>query len=134
MEMEIVFPGGKKVHSKYKGFVVETDQPRSEGGDGSAPEPYDLLFSALGTCVGVNVLYFCESRNISTENIKVSMTVDKNEKTHLAEKIGIRIQLPDTFPEKYRSAVKRVADLCAVKRTFSSPPEISLILEGDVSE
>jgi putative redox protein len=128
MEMEILFPGGKRVYSDYKGFVVQTDQPKDEGGDGSAPEPYDLLLSALGTCAGVNVLYFCESRSIPTEGIKVSMSIEKNEKTHLVERIGIRIQLPDTFPEKYREAVKRAADLCAVKRTFSSPPEISLVL------
>ena len=129
MEMEILFPGGKKVDSNYKGFVVQTDQPKSEGGDSSAPEPYDLMLSALGTCAGVNVLYFCESRNISTEGIKVSMFIEKNEKTHLAERADVRIKLPDTFPEKYRAAVKRAADLCAVKRTFSSPPEISVVTE-----
>jgi putative redox protein len=128
MEMEILFPGGKRVQSSYKGFVVETDQPKEEGGDGSAPEPYDLLLSALGTCAGVNVLYFCESRSLPTEGVRISMSVEKNDKTHLAERIGIQIRLPDTFPEKYRAAVKRAADLCAVKRTFANPPEISLAL------
>jgi len=53
MEMEITFPGGKKVNSTYKGFTVETDQPKDEGGDGSAPEPYDLFLSSIGTCTGV---------------------------------------------------------------------------------
>ena len=130
MEMEILFPGGKRVDSKYKGYVVKTDQPKSEGGDGSAPEPYDLMLSALGTCAGVNVLYFCESRKIPVEGIKVSMQIEKNEKTHLAEQLHVRIQLPGTFPEKYRAAVKRAADLCAVKRTFAAPPEISVIMEG----
>ena len=130
MEMEMLFPGGKKVDSKYKGFVVKTDQPKDEGGDGSAPEPYDLLLSALGTCAGVNVLYFCESRKIPTDGIKVSMQIEKNEKTHLAERLQVRIQLPETFPEKYRDAVKRAADLCAVKRTFADPPEIDVELQG----
>ena len=128
MEMEILFPGGKRVHSKYKGFIVETDQPKDEGGDGSAPEPYDLLLSSLGTCVGVNILYFCESRKIPTEGIEMSMSIEKNDKTHLVERIGIRMRLPDTLPDKYRSAIKRVADLCAVKRTFSNPPEVSFTL------
>jgi uncharacterized OsmC-like protein len=129
MDMEILFPGGKKVDSMYKGFLVSTDQPKSEGGDGSAPEPYDLLLSALGTCAGVNVLYFCESRSIPADGIKISMSVDKNDKTHLVERARVRIQLPDTFPEKYKAAVKRAAELCAVKRTFSNPPEISVVAE-----
>jgi len=128
MEMEILFPGGKKVDSVYKGFVVKTDQPKKEGGDDSAPEPYDLLLSALGTCAGVNVLYFCESRNIPVADIKISVSVEKNDKTHLAEQVRIHIQLPSAFPEKYRTAVKRAADLCAVKRSFSNPPEISVKL------
>lgn len=129
MEMEILFPGGKRVDSKYKGFVVHTDQPKDEGGDGSAPEPYDLLLSAIGTCVGVNVLYFCDSRSIPFEGIRIVMSIDKNEKTHLMERAQIRIQLPDNFPEKYRAAVKRVADNCAVKRTFANPPEIAVETE-----
>ena len=129
MEMEILFPGGKRVQSNYKGYIVDTDQPKDEGGDGTAPEPYDLLLSSLGTCSGVNVLYFCESRNIPTDGIKMSMSIEKNEKTHLVEKIRIHMNLPDDFPEKYREAVRRVVDLCAVKRTFSSPPEISLVVE-----
>lgn len=130
MEMEILFSGGKRVDSKYKGFVVKTDQPKSEGGDGSAPEPFDLMLSALGTCAGVNVLYFCESRKIPVDGIKVSMQIEKNDKTHLAERLEVHIQLPGTFPEKYRAAVKRAVDLCAVKRTFTNPPEISVIMEG----
>jgi putative redox protein len=129
MEMEILFPGGKRVDSKYRGFVVKTDQPKSEGGDGSAPEPYDLMLAALGTCAGVNVLYFCESRNIPPEGINVSMSIEKNDKTHLAERVQVHIKLPDTFPEKYQAALKRAADLCAVKRTFSSPPDISVVAE-----
>lgn len=127
--MEIFFPGGKKVNSKYKGFVVETDQPESEGGSGSAPEPFDLLLSALGTCVGVNVLYFCEIRGIPTGGLRMSMSVDMNDAAHLVERVRIRLGLPEDFPQKYRSAVQRAADLCAVKRAFSNPPEISLTLE-----
>ena len=129
MEMEILFPGGKRVDSMYKGFVVHTDQPKEEGGDGSAPEPYDLLLSAVGTCIGVNVLYFCESRSIPFEDIRITMSIDKNDKTHLVERAQIHIQLPDNFPGKYRAAVKRVADNCAVKRTFTNPPEITVVTE-----
>ena len=42
MQMTINFLGNKQVTSTYKGFTVETDQPQSDGGDGSAPEPQDL--------------------------------------------------------------------------------------------
>ena len=122
MQMDISFPGGKKVNSTYKGFTVATDQPRDEGGDGTAPEPYDLVLSALGTCAGVYVLYFCEERKIDTTDLKISLHAEKNESTHLFENIHIQIDLPAGFPEKYKSAVIRAAELCTVKRSFANPP------------
>lgn len=126
MEMEILFPGGKRVHSNYKGFVVETDQPKNEGGDGSAPEPYDLFISSIGTCAGVNVLYFCDSRNISTDGIRMTLSLEKDDKTHLVKQIHIRLHLPDSFPERYRKAVIRAAEMCAVKRSLFNPPEVRI--------
>jgi uncharacterized OsmC-like protein len=124
MEMEILFPGGKRVSSKYKGFTVETDQPKTEGGEGSAPEPYDLFLSSIGTCAGVYVLYFCEARHIPTDKIKMTLRFDQNEKSHLIENIYISLQLPPEFPDKYRNAVVRAAEMCTVKRSLIDPPEI----------
>ena len=80
MDMEITFPGGKKVNSTYKGFTIETDQARSEGGDGSAPDPYHLFLSSIGTCAGVYVVYFCHERGIDTSELKMTVRFDWNEK------------------------------------------------------
>jgi len=126
MEMEIFFPGGKKVNSTYKGFTVETDQPKSEGGDGSAPEPFDLFLASIGTCAGVYVLYFCEERGIDTSGINMTLQFDRNEKKHLVEAVRIHIDLPPDFPEKYKTAVVRTAELCTVKRNILDPPSFSV--------
>jgi ribosomal protein S12 methylthiotransferase accessory factor len=124
MEMKVRFPGGKRVTSTYKGFPVETDQPANEGGTGSAPEPYDLFLASLGTCAGVYVVYFCESRDISTEGVSMTLRFERNEESHLVETIDITIHLPPGFPEKYRKAVVRAAQMCTVKRSLVHPPEI----------
>ena len=124
MEMTINFPGNKRVSSTYKGFTVETDQPKDEGGDGSAPEPFDLFLSSLGTCAGVYIVYFCESRDIPTEGITMTLRFERDEKTHLIEKLHMDIHLPPEFPEKYRKAVIRAAEMCTVKRALAQPPEI----------
>ena len=124
MEMKIDFPGNKRVTSTYKGFTVETDQPKSEGGDASAPEPFDLFLSSLGTCAGVYIVYFCESRDIPTAGITMRLRFERDEKTHLMEKIHMDIELPTEFPDKYRQAVIRAAQMCTVKRTLLQPPEI----------
>jgi len=123
MEMEIDFPGNKKVNASYKGFTIETDQPKNEGGDGSAPEPYDLFLASIGTCAGVYVVYFCEERGIDTSQIKMGLEFERNEKKHLVETVRIHIDLPSGFPSKYKAAVVRAAELCTVKRNIFDPPE-----------
>ena len=130
MEMLINFPGGKRVNATYKGFTVKTDQPKSEGGDDSAPEPYDLFLASIGTCAGVYIVYFCESRDIPTDDINLTLRFNRNEKTHLMEKIAIHIHLPRGFPNKYRKAVIRAAQMCTVKRNLIQPPEILVTANG----
>ena len=132
MEMRINFPGGKRVTSTYKGFSVETDQPKSEGGDDSAPEPYDLFLSSIGTCAGVYIVYFCESRDIPTDDISMTLRFERNETSHLMGKIAIEIHLPPAFPDKYRKAVIRAAEMCTVKRNLVHPPEILVTTKGEL--
>jgi len=126
MEMKVYFPGGKKVHSVYKGFTVETDQTRQEGGEGSAPEPYDLFLSAIGTCAGVYVVYFCEERGIDASNIWLRLDFERNEAKHLTEAVHIHIDLPPDFPPKYKKAVIKTAGLCTVKRNILQPPSFTI--------
>lgn len=132
MYMQIEFPGGKRVNSTYKGFTVKTDQPKSEGGNDSAPEPYDLFLSSIGTCAGVYIVYFCESRDIPTEDITMTLCFERNETSHLMEKITIDVKLPPGFPQKYKKAVIRAAQMCTVKRNLIQPPEILVTTNGEL--
>jgi ribosomal protein S12 methylthiotransferase accessory factor len=126
MEMEINFPGNLRVDSTYRGFTTKTDQPREDGGDGRAPEPFDLFLSSIGTCAGVYVLYFCRERNIDTAGISLRLSFSRNDKTHMIEKVDIRILLPESFPEKYRHTVARIAGMCTVKKHLFDPPEFTI--------
>ena len=131
-EMNVFFPGGKKVYSTHKGFTVETDQRVKAGGAGSAPEPYDLFLASLGTCAGVYVVYFCEERGIDISDLKMTVSFEKNEKTHLVETVRIHMDLPPGFPKKYKTAVVRAAELCTVKKNLAAPPRFEVV--ADIQE
>lgn len=122
MDMEVYFPGNKRVHARYKGFVVETDQPVDSGGDNSAPAPFDLFLLSVGTCAGYYVLSFLQQRGLSTEGAGVVLRREVDQASHLTSKISLEIRLPGDFPEKYRDAVVRAAEQCAVKRALENPP------------
>jgi len=122
MDMEMYFPGKKRVYARYKGFVVETDQPVEAGGDNSAPAPFDLFLLSIGTCAGYYVLSFLQQRGLSTEGAGVVLRREVDPGTHLPSRISLEIKLPADFPDKYRDAVIRAADQCAVKRALENPP------------
>ena len=63
MEMIIDFPGGSRVDAHFGPFTVATDQPPVA----SAPTPFAVFLSSIGTCAGIYVLGFCQQRGIPTE-------------------------------------------------------------------
>ncbi len=123
MNMVITFPGNKKVDAAYKGFTVHTDQPLNEGGDNTAPEPFDLFLASIGACAGIYVSSFCQERGIDITDLKIILSFQRNSATWMVEQIDIHIQLPAGFPEKYRAAVIRSAGMCFVKKHLTNPPQ-----------
>ncbi len=121
-EMEIYFPGGKRVYAHYKGFTIETDQPVTGGGEGSAPAPFDLFMASIGTCAGIYLLAFLQQRGLPTEGAGVEMSREVDPDTGLVTRIRLDLRLPAEFPEKYREAVARAVEQCAVKRHLNQPP------------
>jgi len=121
-EIKVTFPGGTKVDALYKGFVIKTDQPVYQGGGGSAPAPFDLFLASIATCSGWYVLSFCQTRNISFEGASLIQETQRNPETKRIEKIIITVQLPEGFPEKYKNAVIKSINQCAVKAYIENPP------------
>ena len=126
MEMTIDFPGGKRVDAHFDDFVVKTDQPPQSGGDGSAPTPFLTFLASIGTCAGIYVLGFCQQRSIPTEGIKIGQRMEVDRATGMVSKVFLDIHLPVGFPEKYKDAVIRSADQCAVKKHLAHPPTFEI--------
>ena len=124
MEMIIDFPGGARVDAHFGGFTVPTDQPSAGGGQGSAATPLLTFLSTIGTCAGIYVLGFCRQRGIPTDGIRLVQRMGVDPVTRLVSDVDVTIELPAGFPEKYREAVVRAADQCAVKKHFERPPTI----------
>jgi putative redox protein len=134
MEMVIDFPGGVRVDAHFGPYTISTDQPPYGGGQGSAPTPFATFLSSLGTCAGIYVLSFCRQRNIPTDGIRIVQSLETDPRTGMVSNVYLDIQLPPEFPEKYRTAVIRSADQCAVKKHMETPPQfvISTSIVGEL--
>jgi putative redox protein len=117
--IELDFPGGKKVDAHINGFTIKTDQDLKAGGEGTAPDPFTYFLSSLAACAGIYAKTFCDQREISTENLGLTMETRYDPDLKMMAKISIRIRVPEAFPDKYESALVQAVSLCAVKRHLS---------------
>ena len=132
MDMVISFPGGARVDAEFGGFTVKTDQPPQGGGENSAPTPFALFLSSIGTCAGIYVLGFCKQRGLPTDGIRIVQQTERDPATGLVGTIRLNIEVPPSFPEKYYDALIRAADQCAVKKHLEHPPafDVKTVVTG----
>jgi putative redox protein len=126
MEMVIDFPGGARVDAHFGPYTVKTDQPPMGGGEGSAPTPFAVFLSSIGTCAGIYVLGFCKQLGLSTDGIRIVQRVHNDPVTRMIGKVDLEIQVPPDFPEKYYESLVRSAELCAVKKHLENPPQFDV--------
>ncbi len=124
--IDVTFLEGVQINANVDGFDILTDQPENNGGTNAAPNPYYLFLSGLATCTGFFAQRFCKERNIATEGLALTLDMERDEATHTTTKIIIKIKLPEDFPVKYKKAIIRAAEQCAVKKTLDNPPEIEM--------
>jgi len=127
-DIEVSFPGGKRVDARVGSFVVRTDQPADHGGGGSAVAPFDLFLASLATCAGYYVLAFCQARALPTDGLTLRQRMEVDPTTKLPTRIVLELGLPLSFPEKYRASVLRAAEGCKVKKTIAAAPTVEVSL------
>lgn len=132
MDIEVTFPGGKRVDAKVGDFVVHTDQPVELGGEGAEIAPFELFLASLATCGGIYALGFCQARKLSTVGLKLTQSYVLDPATKLPSKITLTVQLPEGFPEMYRAAIVRAVENCKVKKTLAAQPVFEVLAVAPV--
>lgn len=128
MDIQVTFPGGKRVDAIAGDFTLRTDQPVDHGGADSAPAPFTLFLASLATCAGIYALGFCQARGLSTEGLSILQHVEEDPTTHLPSRFTLEVTPPVGFPEKYRSALLRSVEGCRVKKTIAAQPAFEVRL------
>ncbi|MBK7864696.1 MAG: OsmC family protein [Archangiaceae bacterium] len=124
-EIVVTLPGGRRVDARVGEHVVHTDQPRSNGGEDSAPSPFELFLASLGACAGIFVQGFCATRGLPTDGIRITERASFDDEGVLSA-VELDVALPPDFPEKYRASVARVVEQCSVKRAIAAQPTFTV--------
>lgn len=120
MNLKVTFPDNLRVDAEYGPFTIPTNQ------DGTAPPPWALFLASIGTCAGIYVLAFCKQRGLPTDGLEIIQKMDSDPFTNMMKKVTLDIHLPAGFPEKYKEAIIRSADQCAVKQHMLQPPTFEI--------
>lgn len=124
-EIVVTLPGGRRIDAQVGPHLVRSDQPVANGGEDSAPSPFQLFLASIGTCAGIFVQGFCAKRGISAEGIRIVERMHYGDDGVLVG-VDLDIQVPPSFPEQYRDALVRVADQCAVKKAIQAQPRFNV--------
>ncbi len=114
-EFKVTFPGNKKVDVEIGKFIVKTDQKKIYGGDDTAPEPFNIFLSSIGSCAGIYALSFCEPRKLNTEGMYLLLDISFKERQNFLEEIKLTLYVNKEFPEKYIKPIVKSMNHCAVK-------------------
>ena len=123
MEIKVNFLDKLRLEAKFDDFTVIADQPIRYKGDGSAPGPFDYFLASSALCAAYFVKLYCDTRNIPTENIRLSQNNIVNPENRYQQIFKIQVELPEDISANDRQGILRSIERCTVKKVVQAGPE-----------
>ncbi len=123
MEIKVNFLDKLRLEAKFDDFTVIADQPIRYKGDGSAPGPFDYFLASSALCAAYFAKLYCETRNIPTDNIRLSQNNIVDPENRYKQIFKIQIELPPDIPEVDRRGILRSIERCSVKKVVQAVPD-----------
>lgn len=134
MEITVNFLDNLRLEAKFDDFTVTTDQPVRYKGDGTAPSPFDYFLASSALCAAYFVKLYCVSRDIPTDDIRVSQNNIIDPENRYNQTFQIQIELPSSISERDRAGIIRSADRCTVKKVIQQTPEFTIDAVEDLDD
>jgi ribosomal protein S12 methylthiotransferase accessory factor len=134
MEIKVNFLDNLRLEAKFDDFSVIADQPIRYKGDGSAPGPFDYFLASSALCAAYFVKVYCSSRDIPTENIRLSQNNIVDPDNRYNQIFQIQVELPESISDKDRQGILRSIDRCTVKKVVQMGPEFRVEAVANLEE
>ena len=123
MEIKVNFLDKLRLEAKFDDFTVIADQPIRYKGDGSAPGPFDYFLASSALCAAYFVKLYCNTRNIPTENIRLSQNNIIDPEDRYRQIFKIQVEMPADISAQDRRGILRSIERCTVKKVVQAGPE-----------
>lgn len=110
--------------------TFKTDEPTEVGGLDSAPNPYEELLAALGSCTAMKVRREANVKGYSLDDVSITLDHSKvdGEGGKKVDVIGRSIKLQGNLTEEQRLDLLAAANRCPLMQTLTKGPHVTTAL------
>lgn len=103
------------------GHTWYADEPTDKGGQDTAPNPIQILLSALGACTTITLEMYASHKGIKLDHVQVDLSLNPNGQPESGQNnIKRKIILKGEFTEDQHKRLLKVAESCPVHKLLTS--------------
>lgn len=97
------------------------DEPTDKGGQDTAPNPVQILLSALGACTTITLEMYANLKGIKLDHVQVDLALNPNGEPEKGQNnIERKITLKGEFTEDQHKRLLKVAENCPIHKLLTS--------------
>lgn len=124
----VVYKGGMEFEAESQGHKISIDLPKDKGGQDAGMTPPQVLASAMGSCVGVYVVWYCRQAGLETKDCSINVEWQLSSDKKMISAFEIEVLLPHAQPGPRTEAVLEAARSCLIHNTLRGGPNIDVSL------
>lgn len=109
---------------KYKtvitasGHTLLGDEPLSEGGGDTGPNPYEYFLSSLGVCTAITLRMYADRKEWKLDKVTVELELNK---TEAGNEIKRKVNVSGELDEEQKNRLLIIANSCPVHKILNAP-------------